>query len=395
MNTGVSTVREAREQSTWERFVARHTLLVLGLGIAALAGAVLVVLPEVGSWGWGVLGGALGAALVGVVWLDRPIAVVRLWSGMCADSGLVARGSGVPGLMVLRPGWRSLVVSMGRAGLTPHELRECVERLGIASPYDRARVVKVSRSRCRVRFDCGMSALEGDSRLPAEVTGEGVLIGLDEDRERVYLPLSGVSGALVGGLPGSGKTFFLRRLVASLGGKKGYGVVVLDGKGTNDFDDLVTSPFVRLEKGSPDVEPGVLSALEAVEKEMNARAQGAGNRRKLILIVDEVQGFTDTSGLTGAEKKTIEKSAAIIRRLVQKGRSLDIFVILATQKPDATTIPTKIRDNLGIALCFNVRTAETGKTVLGENGAEAVGLPVGVAVLDTGKNRKKIRIAKL
>lgn len=391
----ISTIRESREQTTLDRFLARHTLLSLGILIGGFAGLLIwVVGNDVEPWAWYVVAVGVGLSLLGIIWLDRVIAIPRLWSSMCGDAGLVSGGSGIPSVFVYRPGMTSVSVMMSRGGFSDTEIRKTLVALGYSSPYGRVQYLRpVGKNWVALRFYSGASTLEKVVSLPLELSPDkGILLGLNEDGKKVYLPLSGGSGALVGGLPGSGKTYCLRRIIASLRGLQGFKVCVIDGKGTHDFDDL-SGKNVLVKSGSPDYAPDTLETLEKVEKEMLCRAETGKIGSKIVLIIDEVQGFTDTSGLSGEEKKAVEKSAGIIRRLVQKGRSLGIFTILATQKADASTIPTKLRDNLGIGVCFRVRNPETGKMVLGDGGDDALGLPEGVAVLDTGKDRELVKVS--
>lgn len=387
-------VRIASEERTLDRFFKRHSLAIFGLIVVAVSVACSLQFDEIAPWGWWAAAGGCVVSLLGIFWLDNIIAVFRLWETMAVDAELWAAGSGVPGMWLLRPGAKSAVFAVERSALTDDEIKSKVGALGLASPYERAELLKVGKNWARIRFTSAPSAIDKGVALPLEVVDNSVLVGLNPLGERVYLPLSGGSGAIVGGVPGSGKTYFLRRLVRTLGGSNAHCVVVLDGKSSRDFDDL-ESGNISVFGGVPNLDEEPLKQLEKIEAEMNHRAKTGSYGDQIVLVVDECQGFTDSSGLYGDEKKAVEKSSAILRRLVQKGRSLGIFVVLSTQKPDASSVPTKLRDNLGVAMCLRVRTAEAGKTVLGDNGAEAMGLPVGVGVLDDGKNRGLVKVAEI
>jgi S-DNA-T family DNA segregation ATPase FtsK/SpoIIIE len=58
--------------------------------------------------------------------------------------------------------------------------------------------------------------------------------------------------------------------------------------------------------------------------------------------------------------------------------------ILTTQKPDATSIPTVIRDNAALKLCFRVSTPEQATTVIG---TQAPGAPSPTSIPMSAKGR--------
>lgn len=387
-------VRIASEERTLDRFFKRHSLAIFGLIVVGVSVACSLQFDEIAPWGWWAAAGGCVVALLGFFWLDNIIAVFRLWETMTIDAEFWSAGSGVPGMWLLCPGLKSAVFAVERSALTDDEIKSRVASLGLASPYERADLLKIGKNWARVRFTSAQSALDKKSSLPVEIVDNSILVGLNSLGKKAYMPLAGGSGAIVGGVPGSGKTYFLRRLVSTLGRSGNHFVVVLDGKSSRDFDDLV-GKNVRVFGGVPYLDEEPLKQLEKIEKVMERRAENGSYSAQIVLVVDECQGFTDSSGLYGDEKKAVEKSAAILRRLVQKGRSLGIFVVLSTQKPDGSSVPTKLRDNLGVAMCFRVKTAEAGKTVLGDNGAEAMGLPVGVGVLDDGNNRDLVKVAEI
>lgn len=76
-----------------------------------------------------------------------------------------------------------------------------------------------------------------------------------------------------------------------------------------------------------------------------------------ILVFDE---YAVTASF---DKKTRDRVEAIMRNIVLLGRQLGVFVILAAQKSDATTIPTAIRDNLPLKIALGEAPATTLLTV--------------------------------
>lgn len=78
--------------------------------------------------------------------------------------------------------------------------------------------------------------------------------------------------------------------------------------------------------------------------------------KPVFVILDECQTWLDQSGMDKDEKSLSSEITRLIRTLVQKGRSVGIIVVLTTQKPDAVSIPTVIRDNSALKICFRVST---------------------------------------
>ncbi|SKD71450.1 hypothetical protein [Mycobacteroides abscessus] len=94
--------------------------------------------------------------------------------------------------------------------------------------------------------------------------------------------------------------------------------------------------------------------------------------KPVFLVLDECQTWLDISGMDKEEKGVADEVRKLVRTLIQKGRSSGIVTVLTTQKPDATSIPTVIRDNSALKICFRVSTPEQAITVLGR---QAPGAP--------------------
>ena len=62
-----------------------------------------------------------------------------------------------------------------------------------------------------------------------------------------------------------------------------------------------------------------------------------------------------------------------VLRLISEGRAARINVIMATQVPKATIIPTEIRENFAARVCLRTNNAAQSRVVMDENGCE--GLP--------------------
>ena len=81
----------------------------------------------------------------------------------------------------------------------------------------------------------------------------------------------------------------------------------------------------------------------------------------IVIIIDEV------ADLMSLARKEVE---ACVQRIAQKARAAGIHLIMATQRPDATTITGVIKANFPTRISFQARSRIDSTTCLGEGGAE-------------------------
>jgi hypothetical protein len=85
-----------------------------------------------------------------------------------------------------------------------------------------------------------------------------------------------------------------------------------------------------------------------------------------LLAIDELAEFTKAQS-----KRDADKFNGLLRSLVSRGRAAGIIVVACTQKPEATTVPTSIRDLISIRVALNCRTGAASDTILGAGMAAA------------------------
>jgi hypothetical protein len=208
------------------------------------------------------------------------------------------------------------------------------------------------------------------------------LAGVDADGQPVTIRSSGVSGVVVAGLAGYGKTSFLNARFCQLALSPAVQLVLVDGKGGPDYDDL----FARAWLHAKDEPVKVRDHLTAVQELMVARQHsirdvlGVKNMWHLgptpswplvVVVIDEAHTFLNEIKGNDAESKKLDalarETARLVEELIRKGRNVGIQVILATQKATGDAIPTKIRDNCQVAISFAQRTSEAATAVLGSD----------------------------
>ena len=81
----------------------------------------------------------------------------------------------------------------------------------------------------------------------------------------------------------------------------------------------------------------------------------------IVIVIDEV------ADLMSLARKEVE---ACVQRIAQKARAAGIHLVMATQRPDATTITGVIKANFPTRVSFQARSRIDSTTTLGEGGAE-------------------------
>jgi S-DNA-T family DNA segregation ATPase FtsK/SpoIIIE len=82
-----------------------------------------------------------------------------------------------------------------------------------------------------------------------------------------------------------------------------------------------------------------------------------------MLVVDEFQDLI-------AERDAAQTFFAGIKRLGAKARAAGIHMILATQRPDRSTVPPIVKANLGGKVALQVSSLTNSRIVLDQGGAE-------------------------
>lgn len=225
---------------------------------------------------------------------------------------------------------------------------------------------------------CSLIALDRDPlALEPGTTGRGwdglgemnnelvapVRCGLDEMGADWRVPVN-APHVLVAGITGSGKSTTLRVLLAGLATQP-VALVLIDPKQVELAAFAERAWVVATE---PEQWVQVLRSLCA---EMEARYRqmaddgvihiaGTTIRPPVVVVVEEL------ANLLGARREPHEKeSARLLIRLAQKARAAGIYLVLATQRPDAETIPAQLRSNINYWVCHRVRTPTESDVVFG------------------------------
>jgi S-DNA-T family DNA segregation ATPase FtsK/SpoIIIE len=206
-------------------------------------------------------------------------------------------------------------------------------------------------------------------------------LGWAEDGTAVFVRLAEVSGSVVAGLAGFGKTMLVAHLVGQLAPSPAVQFVLIDGKGGPDYDRL----FPRAWLSAKDDLDQVRDVFRQVHRLMLDRqatiAQVLGVTDAwhlgpsptwplVVVIIDEAHTFFHERKGTSAEVKAhnalVAELSRLVEELIRKGRNVAIQVLLLTQRATGDAIPTRIRDNCQVAISFATRTVDGAVAALGE-----------------------------
>jgi DNA segregation ATPase FtsK/SpoIIIE, S-DNA-T family len=217
----------------------------------------------------------------------------------------------------------------------------------------------------------------GSSRVPVGVNASGALHSAD-------LASSGRSHILVAGTTGSGKSEWLRMMLAGLLASNTpdtLRIVTLDPK-LVAFAELEKSPFLMTADAwwIPGSGRDASEVFEALVTEMDTRyatIRSAGvdhlgefiekTGRALPRIVCVCDEYFALISASASEKRRIE---AAIFLLGAKGRAAGVHLVLATQQPSRRVIQGALDTNLPCRVGLLTAKAEESRMLLGVTGAE-------------------------
>lgn len=218
--------------------------------------------------------------------------------------------------------------------------------------------------------------------LPLDEEKMKVACAVDSVGETQSISFKHVSGMTVSGVPGSGKTAGLTSFLLPVALSPDVELNIIDGKGGHDWaaykpicgyysndDEDLQALRDYLQGAVDEVRERVRTMPEklGVADFWNASAErrrAAGLKHKII-VIDECQTFFEKR-TNREENALIQDIVRLATSIVKKGRSAGITLIATTQKPTSESLPTGLRDNCKLKICFRVTTKEAQKAALGD-----------------------------
>lgn len=200
-----------------------------------------------------------------------------------------------------------------------------------------------------------------------------------EDGEDVPIKFKNISGILVGGISGSGKTLSMLTALYPYflqGTKTGdVKLFLADGKGGGDWmalkpiatnhntDDITPEEMANLTRK---LHTTMLERYKKLNLDGKMNAWNNETYPHIVLLLDECQTWLTTQARTKEELNYIKQTTRYLTELLKKGRAVKITVILITQKTDAEAIPTTIRDQTQLRIAFRQPNKIGDTLILGE-----------------------------
>jgi S-DNA-T family DNA segregation ATPase FtsK/SpoIIIE len=210
-----------------------------------------------------------------------------------------------------------------------------------------------------------------------DVWTDKVPVGLDARGREVAISLMWAS-LLVGAVPRQGKSFFVRQIALALALDPHVRFVVANGKGDRTFKAFNQVAHRAITGSSPAAAKTLRDALKEIQRDMNRRndelndltdeevpedklTRELSHRLKwpvTAIVLDEVQRYFDVPKLG-------EEILELLIDIAKVGPSTGYILLLATQRPDANTIPPALRDVIVYRAALKVMDWRSSETVLG------------------------------
>ena len=217
------------------------------------------------------------------------------------------------------------------------------------------------------------------STVLPEFDGRRLLLGRDEFGQLRFARLDTISGSVIGGLPGRGKSV----LAAAFAVQLAVPIVdtyIVDGGGGADW-----APWSGRAKAYADDLAGGVGVLELAHEEMTKRlrsvAEVTGHRNAWVVgpseawpmcwsLIDECHVFLDIDSgraLGKQAEQQVRSCRMLIGELLRRGRKVMMHTTLIAQKPTSSSIPPDLRDLAGLRMSFAASTNEMAVASLGDD----------------------------
>lgn len=194
-------------------------------------------------------------------------------------------------------------------------------------------------------------------------------------QEGLTLNLSKFPHIAVWGQTGSGKTTVLMSIIAECLSNRTE-LYFIDGK--NEFSSFsVFYPREKIATDNNEVVSLLKHVSEMIMKRQRQMADVVKKRKELgltgfdvklkpiVIIADEVGSII--AGMSSKEKKELVSN---LLQVVQKGRSVSVFLVMASQSPATTVLPSDIRTQFSTRILLGSATGDTQRMAFDQTATE-------------------------
>lgn len=231
-----------------------------------------------------------------------------------------------------------------------------------------------------------ISLLDHINLVPKEAIGNlNVIVGQDPSGSTKFLNLAKAPHLLTAGSTNSGKTIFLYSIIVSLifqYSEEEIELVIIDPKQT-DFIYFEGLPHLRNSQVIIEAEDAVEILTDLVENELPKRTEMLRSSRSrdifsyneknskrplkpILVVIDEYADLVQVADFEG-KKNDFERSMI---RLAQRSRNVGIHLVIATQRPSADIVTSRLKANIPTRISFSLPANQDSRTILDASGAE-------------------------
>lgn len=212
-----------------------------------------------------------------------------------------------------------------------------------------------------------------------QIVGGVFPFGTDQRQRTVKVSLE-ETNALIGALPGGGKTAAVRVLALAAALDVHCELRIGEHKGSGDLEALELVAY-RYSSGVDDEAlAATLASLRELLEEVGRRAKvvsklprnvvpdkkvtpelaakkGSG-LHPIVQVIDEAQELFTHPDMG-------KEAGELAERIIKRGRAFAVYLVIATQRPDAKSVPTGVSGNVGLRFCLRVTGQIENDLVLG------------------------------
>ena len=212
-------------------------------------------------------------------------------------------------------------------------------------------------------ISCGDASDSIKKAVSADIDGENkVYISFGKgNKDFIVTNFDLCAHILIAGTTGSGKSCLLNSLICQILCFSSASLVLIDPKQGAEFGLYEQDIHKRIENVCKDTSSALkwlnicVNEMERRYKEMEKRGLKKWDKRRIIIVIDELADLMMTS------KKEVEN---YIVRIAQKGRAAGIHLIVATQDPRASIVTGLIKYNLPTKVCLKTANIQHSMNVI-------------------------------